>query len=382
MPTLQPLAWMLVFFPALAFAAAPPTVTAIRCPNGGVQPQAAVDSTGKIHLIYLNGDDARSDVMYVTSSDGGKTWSTPLRVNSHPGSAIAVGTVRGAHLALGRSNRPHVAWMGSQTAEPRGPAGATPMCYARLNDAGDAFEPQRNLITTAPGLDGGGSIAADATGHVYVAWHAPIPGLRGEQNRTVWLTTSTDDGRTFAPERRMTDADTGACGCCGMRLGVDSKGELIGIYRAVNPNSRDIHLMAGKAGGVFTSSDVQAWATKTCPMSTASFATAGDRTLIAWETAGQVQFAEIQGDKLGRVVTAPGKGMGRKHPSVAINADGTTLLAWTEGTGWKKGGSVAWQVYDGSSQPVAGASGRAADLAVWSLPSAVTLPGGSFLVVY
>jgi len=382
MPTLRPLAWLVAFFfPALALAAAP-RVTAIRCPDGGVQPQAAVDGGGKIHLIYLKGDEAKSDVFYVTSVDGGKTWGKPLRVNSHAGSAIVIGTVRGAQLALGRGGRPHVAWMGSDIAEPRGPGGATPMCYARLNDAGDAFEPQRNLITMAPGLDGGGSIAADGAGHVYVAWHAPIPGMRGEQNRTVWLATSADDGRTFAPEKRMTDADTGACGCCGMRLGVDSKGELIGVYRAVNPQSRDIHLLAGKAGGGFISSEVQAWATKACPVSTASVASAGGRTLVAWETAGQVQFARVEGDKLGQIVAAPGKGMGRKHPSVAIDADGVTLLAWAEGTGWKKGGSVAWQVYDASLNPVAGASGRLNDLGVWSLPTAVNVPGGRFLIVY
>jgi DNA-binding beta-propeller fold protein YncE len=43
------------------------------------------------------------------------------------------------------------------------------MLYARLDDAGTAFEPQRNLIQVAAGLDGGGSVAADQAGNVYVA---------------------------------------------------------------------------------------------------------------------------------------------------------------------------------------------------------------------
>jgi hypothetical protein len=164
---------------------------------------------------------------------------------------------------------------------------------------------------------------------------------------------------------------------------VDSKGELIGIYRAVNPSSRDIHLLAGKAGGAYASSEVQAWATKTCPMSTASFATAaGGRTLVAWETAGQVQFAAMQGDKLGPIVAAPGKGMGRKHPSVAINADGVTLLAWAEGTGWKKGGSLAWQVYGKDLTPLPDARGGAKDLPAWSLPTAVQTRDGGFVIIY
>ena len=28
------------------------------------------------------------------------------------------------------------------------------------------------------------------------------------------------------------------------------------------------------------------------------------------------------------------------------NANDETLFVWTEGTGWAKGGSVAWQIFD------------------------------------
>jgi hypothetical protein len=38
-----------------------------------------------------------------------------LRVNSQQGSAIAAGAIRGAHLAVGRNGRVHVAWNGSST---------------------------------------------------------------------------------------------------------------------------------------------------------------------------------------------------------------------------------------------------------------------------
>src|SRR6266702_3136805 len=111
---------------ALSVGAAP-TVTPVRGPDGGVQPQAAVDSMGKIHLIYLKGEDGACDVFYVTSADGAKTWSKPLRVNSQAGAAIATGTVRGAQLALGKGGRAHVAWMGSSIAEPKAPGGGVPM---------------------------------------------------------------------------------------------------------------------------------------------------------------------------------------------------------------------------------------------------------------
>src|SRR5436190_20291759 len=162
---------LLFALPSIAMAVVP-KVTAIRAPDGGIQPQAAVDSTGKVHLIYLKGDEKACDVLYVTSTDGGKTWSKPIPAASQPGSAVAVGTVRGAQLAIGKNNRPHVIWFGSKEALPTGPGGATPLLYSRLDETGKAFETQRNLITAATGLDGGGSIAADNAGNVYVAWHA------------------------------------------------------------------------------------------------------------------------------------------------------------------------------------------------------------------
>jgi hypothetical protein len=371
---------LLVLGPLFASAGAP-NVTAIRCPDGGVQPQVAVDSTGKVHLIYLKGDEGKSDVFYTTSRDGGRTWAAAIRVNSQPGAAIAVGTVRGAHLAIGRGDRPHVAWMGSSAATPKATGDATPLLYARLNDAGDAFEPQRNVITSAAGLDGGGSVAADAAGNVYVAWHAPIPGTRGEENRRVWLSVSKDEGKTFAPETLMSKEETGACGCCGMRLGVDAKGSLVALYRAANPQTRDIYLLTPKSMADYAATKVQTWPVKTCPMSTAAFARAADRSFVAWETAGQVSFAAVDGQGTGNATAAPGKGNIRKHPSLAVNADGVVLLAWTEGTGWKRGGSLAWQLFDGSRKPV-GQPEMRPGLAVWSLPAAFANPDGSFAIVY
>jgi hypothetical protein len=90
-----------------------------------------------------------------------------------------------------------------------------PMLYARLNDAGTGFEPERNVVGSAWGLDGGGSLAADGEGNVYVFWHAPIPGKKGEDNRRVWVAVSTDDGKSFAQEAIAYTPPVGACGCCG-----------------------------------------------------------------------------------------------------------------------------------------------------------------------
>ena len=77
-------------------------------PNGGIQPQVAVDERGVLHLLYYGGQAHQGDLYYTRSSNFGATFSPALPVNSRPGSAIAAGTIRGAQLALGKAGRVHV----------------------------------------------------------------------------------------------------------------------------------------------------------------------------------------------------------------------------------------------------------------------------------
>src|SRR4029453_4880011 len=85
----------------------------IRPPNGGLQPQAVADAGGALHLVYFAGDPSAGDVFYGGRERGKKDFSSPIRVNGQPGSAIATGTIRGAHIAVGRNDRVHISWNGS-----------------------------------------------------------------------------------------------------------------------------------------------------------------------------------------------------------------------------------------------------------------------------
>jgi len=85
-------------------------VKLVRTPDGGIQPQAAVDSHGLVHLIYYKGDAGGGDIFYARRDPGMDTFSKPLPVNSQPGSAMSAGTIRGAQMAVGKNGRVHVAW--------------------------------------------------------------------------------------------------------------------------------------------------------------------------------------------------------------------------------------------------------------------------------
>jgi len=355
---------------AILFAtiAATAQVSLERVPNGGIQPQAAVDARGRIHLIYFSGDPQAGDVFYVRSGDGGEHFSAPLRVNSVPASAVAVGNIRGAHLAIGRNGRVHVAW-----AAPKG-AG---MMYTRLNDSETAFERERNVASTCP-LDGG-TVAADAAGHVYVVWHAPGPEIKDEAHRRVWLARSDDDGVTFSPERAVNDPGTGVCGCCGSAAVTGLDGTLFSLFRsATDTVHRDMYVLASHDGGqTFTSKKLDEWQVGYCVMSSAAMITAPTGTLAAWETRDQIRL----GDPAGAIATAPGEANKRKYPALAMDRNLNVLLAWTEGMGWKKGGSLAWQLYGRDLHPI-GDVERAPGVPAWSLVAAVARPGGGFVIFY
>ena len=314
-----------------------------------------MDSAGVLHLIYFSGAPAGGDLYYVRSRDYGATFSTPVRVNSQPGSAIATGTIRGGQLALGRGGRVHVVWNGSDTARPRGATNpdngkpGAPFLYARSSPDGHRFERQRNLSGGVYSVDGGGTVAADDNGHVYAVWHGnrETEG-RGEDHRAVWIARSADDGASFAPEGLAWPAQTGACGCCQARALATGPRGLTILYRsATNLTHRDIYVLTSKDGGAsFAGSIVQPWEINACPMTSLSLATAGSRIVAAWETAGQVFLGSVdrgrRTDARHRARARPVRA-GRKHPRLAASGAGDTLMVWTEKTGWARGGSVAWQ---------------------------------------
>lgn len=367
--------FMLAFLIAASLAQATQVKTE-RVPEQGVQPQIARGSDGTLHLVYLIGDAGACDVRYTTKPPGGSAWTSAITVNSEPHSAIAAGTIRGAQLALGRDDTVHVVWNGStKGAPPRSPA---PLYYSQCSRGG-RFSAQRNVRGETKALDGGASIAASAKGEVFIVWHgAPAEAEPGEEHRVVFVLKSTDSGRTFAPVQIANLNDQGVCACCSLKTMVAPDGELITLYRAARTKTqRDITVLSSRDGGAtFTHKVIGPWAINACPMSSAALVPAGQQMRAAWEAEGKVYAATLDATSTAVQVST---GAGR-HPSLAVNARGETLVAWSIGTGWQRGGSLAWRVLDNRGQPTE-VHGREPDMPVWNF-SAAYAEGEGFVVMY
>ena len=70
---------------------------------------------------------------------------------------------------------------------------------------------------------------------------------------------------------------------------------------------------------------------------------------------------------------------------------GETLVAWAVGTGWQRGGTLAWSLRGAKGNELE--QGRAApaterkgspefQVPVWSFPAAVHLPGTGFIILH
>ena len=119
-------------------------------------------------------------------------------------------------------------------------------------------------------------------------------------------------------------------------------------------------------------------------MSSAAFCENANGLFAAWETNDQVYFAKIDPKtfKTSQPIPAPGAGQRRKHPVLAVNANGEVLLVWTEGTGWQKGGDLAWQVFDATGQPTAEKGRINGGIPVWSFAAVIARQDGGFAIIH
>lgn len=322
--------WMLTLVvlagPARADAAG--GVEVIQTPNGGIVPDAEVDGRGVIHLVYVSGED----VCYVKSSDRGKTFSPPIRVNSEPGTAYG-GKYRGPDVAVGKRGRVHVVWY-TNAYQRKLPKDQWGVFYAHLNASGTTFEPARNLNRRP---SDNFSLAADGRGRVAVFWTA----------RGAYVNLSEDGGKTFSDSTAIDRADP--CECCATRAYFSPDENLYFFYRDKAENVRDMHLMVLPDGGKAFSREkvsLTSWKINACPMTGASLTGRDGEGLAAgWETQGQVYFARL--DEAGRALSPQEVKVSErgKYPVVLSASDGTALVAWKNGT------TLGWQVYDASGRP-------------------------------
>jgi putative cell wall-binding protein len=136
-----------------------PAPTNIPAPAGSSgYPRMAVDPrTGALYVVYVGFNFGDLDVIFQRSTDGGATWSQPLRVNDDP-KGIGVRQLT-PQVFVAPNGRVDVIWIDTRTSYPSPivpkPAGNGDLYYASSSDGGVTFSSNRRISDHSMNLDEG-----------------------------------------------------------------------------------------------------------------------------------------------------------------------------------------------------------------------------------
>jgi hypothetical protein len=315
--------WFLILLPALILASGCKHLTTSRgaqvdkpqplqiSANGvdAAEPSTASAPDGTFYVAWVNHDAKQADVMIARFNGEGVQQGLAARVNRQQGTATAW---RGDQpsVAVAPDGAVYVLW--TARVEDKDKHG-TDVYLSVSNDGGQSFASEVKVNDDkVPNAHGMHSLAVAKDGRIYAVWldernvREPKPSAKAEghhmeSNRDVYLSYSTDGGRTFSANRKVA---TEACPCCKTSLAVAADGTLYAGWRQVLPGSfRHIAVAASNDAGTTFSQPVivsdDHWMLQGCPVSGPSLSVdpASGNLKVVWYAAGEgnapgVYFAE------------------------------------------------------------------------------------------
>jgi hypothetical protein len=335
--------------------------------GGRANATPSIAAEGQLVVVAWSADArGATDIFSATSRDGGRTFASPIRVNSSAGTANVSGEQpprvvfvprRGASPAVA------VVWTAKTNA-------GTRIMTARSEDGGRSFGAEHTLSgSRAPGNRGWESAAADANGNGVVVWldhrelAAPANATPAAHDHGAMKMPSHDpssvgreqlsklyfqrlDGST--PAAALTG---GVCYCCKTSVVAGAGATFYAVWRHVYAgNMRDIAFATSRDGGRTFSAPVRVsedkWMLDGCPENGPALTTSGRDVIVIWPT---LVAASRGGESMMQLFAAstrdgktftprmamPTEGVPR-HPQIAMAPGGMVVAAWDEGVNGRR----------------------------------------------
>ena len=196
-------------------------------------PSVAVDQNRTIYVAWQDYRRDQADIYFAKSTDGGNTFGVNLRVNDDLGRAGQLYP----SLAVDARGTLYLAWHDFRK-------GNQDIYFSRSTDGGQTFG--RNVRVNDDSDTAGQfnpSLAVDADGTVYLAWHD----LRAGQS-DIYFAASRDGGATFSANRRLND-DRGEAYQFHPSLGAGRKGAVAVAWEDYRNGRADVYLAYSADGG-------------------------------------------------------------------------------------------------------------------------------------
>ncbi|HSL28460.1 MAG TPA: sialidase family protein [Anaerolineales bacterium] len=243
------------------------------------RPAIAADANGRVAIAWLEmpPDFHGANVWYAVSGDSGETFTPGALVATEPEGEVAM-----VEVALDREGNPLLAWLNDSELK-----------FSRSRDGGATFTEAMSIGTGSCECCQPQIRLTDGT--VHIAYRSLEPGNEQGDIRDIVMIHSRDDGETFTPIRRVSDAHwyLPACPIAGPSLGVaddqlyvawmDGRHEPAGIF-----SRGDIWLAKSEDGGEAFSPNVRINPDQEMHHTLPSVAVGpGGRIHVAWEAQAQ-----------------------------------------------------------------------------------------------
>jgi len=355
--------------------------------SGHVNSTPWIASSGP-HVAVTWGATAagKGDVYLAVSSDGGRTFGKPVRVNTTAGEARISGEIAPRVALASRRGMPPlitVTWNARDA--------GTQIKTSRSIDGGRTFAAPIAMQSGVAGDRGWQASALDANGKLHSIWldhrvlaidkAAAAKGVEAGLQTRLTDHKGEHDGVAMAqksglyyaadgvPERELFK---GVCYCCKTAMATGPKGEIYAAWRHVfTGNMRDMGFTMSRDGGKtfspLTRVNQDGWSIQGCPDDGPAMAVDAQGTVhLVWPTVqnetGVLLYATSKG---GAAFSKPIAlrtlgGPKPSHPQIAIDGSGSVFIAWDEVRGGVRraaikalaGNSIAEELGDVTSYPV------------------------------
>ena len=235
-----------------------PTTIAQSMQAAQPAPNVTIGDDGKIYVLYQDTVNEETNIFLKTSTDNGKSFSTPVRVNLLDGNVALDGRVAPT-IQLGDNDEVYVVWANSRHEPNMFMGNYRQLVFTQSFDDGKSFEP--SMIIGAEELASGKyfqHMSIDSHGGIHMAWldgpakmNATGYMERDEsRDRGVRYVQSLDGGVTFDTTKLI---DANACPCCNVQTAADGEGNVYISWRKVfgsgDTQVRDMVVATSTDGG-------------------------------------------------------------------------------------------------------------------------------------
>ena len=239
------------------------------------EPDLAVLANGELVGVWAAvGGSGEAEILFSSFTEERNTWAAPCRVPPRPGTAVA-GRQVGPRLAILSNGDTVVAWVDRQydatgdiyvsTSRDGGKTFSSP---TRVND--DAGNPAAQEYH---------DIVATPDGRLAVVWLDERDAPRGETNqKQLYFAISADGGASFSDNQRLTNSPEGVCPCCRPGIVAGRDGALHVIYRDRVGEKLFVRVLSRQAASEHFSATTlsEGWVFPGCPVNGPAIAAGSD----------------------------------------------------------------------------------------------------------